>query len=393
VTFALVLLSGAVMFLRTLQNLQTVEAGFAREGVLTMQVDATVPRVRPSAPPSAADTRSEHARLGGLWEAFVEQITAVPGVTAAAAGTMVPLTGRDRGVLIGIGSAPVPEANRYIHVNHVTAGYFEAVGIRVMTGRAFTRADRASSLRVAILNESAARTYFHNANPIGRTVNFPGQRVEDPYEVVGVVRDVRYENLRKPDERMAYLPIEQSIDPISGVVLAVRGRGELMQVMPSIRKAAADTVPSGFVTKVATIEERVGASLIRERMLSALAAFFASLALTLACIGIYGVLAYGVVQRTREIGIRMAIGARQGSVLWMIVREAMALVALGAALGTAAALAAGRFIGTQLFGVTPGDPFTTAAAILVLLIVTVTAACIPAVRASRIHPVAALRSE
>ena len=213
------------------------------------------------------------------------------------------------------------------------------------------------------------------------------------YEVVGVVRDVRYENLRTPDERMAYLPIEQSIDPIAGVVVAVRSRGDMMRLVPSIRKAAADTVPGGFVTSVATIEQRVAASLIRERMLSALASVFAALALMLACIGLYGVLAYGVVQRTREIGIRMAIGARRGSVLWMVVREALGLVAIGATLGTIAALASGRFIGAQLFGVTPGDPTATTAAIFVLLVVTVSAACIPALRASRIHPVAALRSE
>ena len=393
VMFSLVLLCGAVMFLRTLHNLRAVESGFAREGVLTMQVDATVPRVRPNTPPSADDIRSEHARLGAMWEALTARILGIPTVTMAAAGTMAPLTGRDRGVHIAIGGGTVSEADRYIHVNHVTAGYFETAGIRVMTGRAFTRADRAASLRVAILNESAARTYFGRANPLGRKVNFPGQRVEDDYEVVGVVRDVRYENLRTPDERMAYLPIEQSIDPITGVIVAVRGRGDLMRLVPSIRKVAADAAPGGFVTRVAMIEERVAASLIRERMLSALATFFAALALTLACIGIYGVLAYGVVQRTREIGIRMAIGARQRSVLWLVVREALALVAIGATLGTFAALAAGRFIGAQLFGVTPGDPAATAAAMFVLLVVTVSAACIPARRASRIHPVAALRSE
>ena len=208
-----------------------------------------------------------------------------------------------------------------------------------------------------------------------------------------MVRNVRYENLRTPDERMVYLPIEQSIDRIPGVVLAVRARGDMMRLVPSIRKAAADTVPGGFVTSVATIEQRVAASLIRERMLSALASFFAALALTLACIGLYGVLAYGVVQRTREIGIRMAVGARRGSVLWMVVREALTLVAIGATLGTFASLAAGRFIGAQLFGVAPGDPSGTAAAIFLLLAITVSAACIPALRASRIHPVAALRSE
>jgi ABC-type lipoprotein release transport system permease subunit len=192
---------------------------------------------------------------------------------------------------------------------------------------------------------------------------------------------------------MAYLPIEQSIDPITGVMVAVRAPGDVMQLVPSMRRLTAEAVPGGFVTRIATVGQRVAVSLIRERMLTILASLFAGLALTLACMGLYGVLAYGVIRRTREIGIRIAIGAQQGSVIWMVVREALALVAVGAVLGTFAAVAAGRYISNQLFGVSPGDPAATIVAIFLLLAVTVAAACIPARRASRIHPVAALRCE
>ena len=295
---------------------------------------------------------------------------------------------------IAISGAPAPpEQNRGIHINQVTAGYFETMGVRVLAGRSFTPRDRAASLRVAVLNETAARAYFGSENPIGRKINFPGQWVEDEYEIVGVVRDMRYEDLRRPDERMAYLPIEQSIDPITGVMVAVRGSGDVTRLVPSIRRVATDSVPGGFVSRIGTIEQRLQQSLLRERLLSMLATFFAGLALTLACIGLYGIMAYGVVRRTREIGIRIAIGAPQQSVMWMVVRETFVLVIAGAALGTIASLAASRFITHQLFGVAPGDPLAISIAILLLLVVAVAAGYVPARRASRINPVVALRYE
>jgi predicted permease len=393
VTLSLVLLCGAAVFLRTLHNLRLVDAGFDREGVLTLQVDATIPRPR-TAPPSDDNRRREHARLGAIWEQLALRTISTPGVTSAAVATMVPLTGRDRGVLIAVsGVSSLSEKDRYIHINQVTAGYFETMGIRVTAGRPFTHRDRAGSLRVVILNELAARAYFGATNPIGARINFPGQRVEDEYEIVGVVRDARYEDFRTPDERMAYVPIEQSIDPITGAIMVVRPSADVTRVMLPIREAVADTVPGGFITRVATIEQRIASSLIRERLLTVLATFFAMLALVLACIGLYGVLAYGVIRRTREIGIRIAIGARQRSVIWMVVREALSLVSIGAALGLAGSFAAGRFINSQLFEVSPADPAATVLAIFVLLVLTAIACGIPARRASRIHPVTALRYE
>ncbi len=290
VTLSLMLLCAAAVFLRTLHNLRMVDSGFDREGVLTMQIDATVPRPRGSTPPSADERRRDHARLGALWEDLAARINAMPGVMSAAAGTMAPLTGRDRGVNVAVpGVSTFSQEDRSIHINHVTSRYFETMGIGVVTGRAFTSRDRAGSQRVSILNETAARAYFGTTNPIGRRINFPGQRVEDEFEIVGVVRDARYENLRTPDERMAYLPIEQSIDPITGVMLAVRAPGDSLLLVSPMRKVVGEAVPGGFVTRVATIEERLAASLIRERLLTVLATSFASLALMLACMGLYGV--------------------------------------------------------------------------------------------------------
>jgi predicted permease len=307
---------------------------------------------------------------------------------------MNPLSGWERGVAIAIhGPIPGAEKDRGIGINEVTDRYFETMGIRLLAGRLFTPRDRAGSLPVAILNETAARAYFGGETSLGRKVSFPGQRVADELEIVGVVADARYKDLRTPDTRMAYLPLEQAIDPITSALVTVRGSGDVTRLAPSIRAIVTETVPGGFVTGIGTMEQHVEMSLVRERMLALLATFFAALALILACIGLYGVMAYRVARRTREIGIRIAVGASQPSVVWMMVRETLLLVTIGAALGTLASLAANRYIAGQLFGVTPRDPVAIIVALSVLGIVTMVAGYVPARQASRIDPVRALRAE
>ena len=394
VTLSVLLLCGAALFVRTLNNLNGVDFGFDRAGMLSMQVEATVPG-RAVTPKTPAEYRADHDRLGAIWRGFMERLHQVPGVSSAGvAAGMSPLSGLIRGVKIAIdGPAPGPVKDRGIRINQVTDGYFETIGIRLLAGRSFTSRDRSNSLRVAVLNETAARGFFGTESPLGRKVNFPGQRVEDQYEIVGVVANARYQDLRTPDEPMVYVPLDQAIDPITRAVLFVRGAGDVMQLVPAIRASVAETVPGGFVAGVATIEQQVEMSLVRERMLAMLATFFAGLALLLACIGLYGVMAYRVARRTREIGIRIAIGARQQSVVWMMVRETLLLVTIGAALGTLASLGVNRFVAAQLFGVTPRDPVAIAVALSVLGCVTLIAGYVPARHASRIDPVKALRAE
>ena len=394
VTLSVLLLCGAALFVRTLHNLNGVASGFDHDGILTMQVEATVPG-RTVTPTTPAEFRADHARLGAIWRGFMERVHQVPGVSAAAvAAGMSPLSGHIRGVKIAIdGPAPGPEKDRGIRINQVTDRYFETIGTRLLAGRSFTPRDQSGSLRVAILNETAARAFFGTESPLGRKVNFPGQRVQDPYEIVGIVADARYQDLRTPDKPMFYVPLEQAIDPITSAVLFVRGTGDVTRLVPSIRASVAETVPGGFVSGIATIEQQVEMSLVRERMLALLATFFAALALLLACIGLYGVMAYRVARRTREIGIRIAIGARQRSVVWMMVRETLLLVTIGAALGTLASLGVNHFVAAQLFGVTPRDPAAIAVALSVLGCVTLIAGYVPARHASRIDPVKALRAE
>jgi putative ABC transport system permease protein len=393
-SLSVLLLCGAGLFARTLHNLNAVTFGFDREGILSMQVDATVPG-RSVTPKTPAEFRADHARLGAIWRDFTERVRQLPGVSAAAmAAGMSPLSGRIRGVKIAIdGPAPGPVTDRGIRVDQVTDGYFETAGIRLLAGRSFAPQDRSGSLRVAILNETAARGFFDAESPLGRKVNFPGQRVEDWFEIVGVVADAHYQDLRTPDKPMVYIPLDQAIDPITSAVLYVRGRGEVVRLVPSIRAAVAAAVPGGFVAETGTIEQQIARSLIRERMLAMLATFFAALALLLASIGVYGVIAYRVARRTREIGIRLAVGARHQNVVWMLVRETLLLLTIGAAFGTLASLGMNRLIAAQLFGVTPSDPGAIVAALSVLGGVTVLAGYLPARRASRIDPVQALRTE
>jgi putative ABC transport system permease protein len=360
---------------------------------LTMEVEATVPG-RAVAPKTPAEFRADHARLGAIWSGFIERVREVPGVSSAAVAAMNPLSGWFRGVRIAIhGPVQGPEKVHGVSLNQVTDGYFEATGIRLLAGRSFTPRDRSGSLRVAILNETAARAFFGAETPLGRKVNFPGQRVQDEFEIVGIVADARYKDLRTPDQPMAYLPLEQAIDPITDVAVAVRGPGDLTRLVPSIRAIAAQTLPGGLVSGIMTMEQNVEMSLVRERVLALLATFFAALALILACIGLYGVMAYRVARRTREIGIRIAVGASHQSVVWMMVRETLLLVTIGAALGTLASLAANRYIAGQLFGVTPRDPVAIGLALTALAIVTMLAGYVPARQASRIDPVRALRAE
>jgi predicted permease len=394
IALSVLLLCGAALFVRTLHNLNGVGFGFDRDGILTMQVEATVPG-RTVTPKTPAQFRADHARLGAMWRGFIERVRQVPGVSSAGvAAGMSPLSGAIRGVKVAIdGPAPGPEKGRGIRINQVTDRYFETIGIRLLAGRSFTPRDRSGSLRVAILNETAARAFFGTESPLGRKVNFPGQRVEDQFEIAGIVADARYQDLRTPDEPMAYVPLEQAIDPITNAVLFVRGAGDVMRLVPSIRASVAESVPGGFVTGIATIEQQVEMSLARERMLALLATFFAALALMLASIGLYGVMAYRVVRRTREIGIRIAIGARQQSVVWMMVRETLLLVTIGAALGTLASMGVNHFLAAQLFGVTPRDPAAIVVALSVLGCVTLIAGYVPARHASRIDPVKALRAE
>jgi ABC-type antimicrobial peptide transport system permease subunit len=257
----------------------------------------------------------------------------------------------------------------------------------------FTAEDGANSPKVAILNESAARARIPDGNVLGRHVSFPGQRVTVEYEVVGVVRDVRYESLRKAAEPMVYIPIEQALDPISGVMLSIRAHGSVTQVLAAIRQRLQATVPGGFLSDIVTLQQQAEETLLQERLVSILASAFGGLALFLAAIGLYGTMSFSVIARTREIGIRMAVGAQRSALLWLVLRGTLAVVGIGLVLAAPLVVMATGFIRSELFGVSAGDPASLAGAALVLTAVALTAAYRPAWRASRIDPMISLRQD
>jgi predicted permease len=391
ITLSVVLLCGAALFLRTLRNLRDFDTGFDRDGVTLARVDATLPG-REFVP--GPETQAEMSRIGRMWEQFFEPVGALPHVRAASVSSLSPLDGHDRGIrMTVVGRPDEPGGNHGVGINQVSAGYFSTFGVQVLAGRAFTAADVANSPRVAILNESAVRRDFPNENPTGRSVLFPGQRSPGPYEIVGVVRDVRYQNLRKPAGPMVYVPIQQAIDPLSSVAVAVRFTGDAAAIQSLLRDRARTVLPAGFVGPVMSLRQQIDESLIQERLLSILATLFGALALLLAAIGLYGVMSFTVIRRAREIGIRLAIGAGRSDVMWMILRTTLALAAAGLALGLPLVWYSKQYVESQLFGLESADPVSLAVAALVLLAVALASGAWPAWRAARLDPMISLRQE
>jgi predicted permease len=391
ITLSAVLLCGAALFLRSLRNLTTLDAGFRRYGVITALAEPVLPRTTPK---PGKETEEELARIGRMWEDVVEPVGELAAASAVSVSTLSPLGGRDRGVAMSvIGEPPRPGLDQGIHVNQATAGYFNVFGIGLLAGRVLRVGDAANSGRVAVLNEAAVQRFFPNANPVGRRVTFPGQRITDEYEIVGVVRDTRYETLRKAAEPMVYLPLQQAIDRLGTVIVAIRARGDAAGILAVLRERVRKTVPGGFTSGAARLEQQVDESLVEERLLSILANLFAGLALLLAAIGIYGIVSFTVVRRMREIGIRMAIGARRAAVVWLVMRQTLALGGAGLALGIPLVLAAKSYIESELFGIQGSDPRAIGAAMALLLAIALAAGSWPAWRASRLDPMISLRHE
>jgi predicted permease len=391
VTLSLVLLCGAALFVRTLQELNRLEPGFDPAGVVGMVVEATLLPGRSTPDIDPAGHRKEREQVGRVWSDLIDSISRQPGLTAAAASTLMPMSGRDRGVKLTVVGPAAGASGSSIHVNQVTPGFFEMLGIDLLSGRRFDDRDRAGARPVVVLNATAARFHFGDTSPLGRLVSL------GPWtgnlEVIGVVGDTRYESLRNPAERMAYVPLLQPIDRIGTLIVSVKTDGEVRALLPAMREEVRRYVPGGFVAGTRTLSDQVEASLVLERLVSTLASVFGALALALACIGLYGLLSYAVVGRTREIGIRLAVGARRGSVIWLVVSDSLLLLGTGLALGIPIVLWLARFVESRLFGVRPDDPQAIAGALAVLAAAAAIAIAIPAWRASRVDPMRALRCE
>jgi len=366
VALSLVLMVGAGLFLRTLRNLTTVETGLAAEGVHMFKVHAM------------ASGRAESLDLS---RRLLERFQALPGVRAAGVSAhQLDTTDRARVTIEGRESSG---SNEFAHFNRVGGDFFAALGIPMRAGRAIGPRDDVGASPVMVINEAFGRVYFPEQDPLGRRVNGA--------EVVGVTADTRYGALRDPAFPTMFVPAFQQAQ--GAFCFQVRTAPSLGALAPLLRQAVREVAPTAALYDLTTPREQVEGSLSQERLLAGLSSFFGALTLLLASLGLYGSMAYAMGRRTREIGVRMALGARPADVLRMALGGGQRLVLAGAALGVATALALTRLTTSLLYGVTPSDPLMIAAAVLLLVGVTLLACWLPALRAARVDPAVALRYE
>jgi putative ABC transport system permease protein len=379
VALALVLLVGAGLLVESLRRMSAVEPGFRPERLLTLSFRLP-PTKYPEGEPVAAFFRTAIAR-----------IRAVPGVEAAALVRAVPLTGNfaEGGYLVEGRPEPEPGKVPQTQINIVTPEYFRTMGIPLREGRDFTDHDDADAPRVVVVNETLARVAWPGESPLGRRLRPQGS--DDWLSVIGVVGDVKHRRLSEPPQAQVYTAHYQ--DPKIFACVVARTAGPPLAVADGVRAAIWSVDKDQPVWSVVPMEQVLENALGRTRFLLWLFGAFAAVALLLAAIGIYGVLSYAVAQRTQEIGIRIALGARAAQVLRLVVGQGMALVLGAIVLGLAAAAVLSGLMRSLLFGVTPSDPWTFAAAAGVLALVALIACWLPARRATRVDPVAALSHE
>ena len=382
---AVVLVVGAGLMLRSLAELQRIDLGFDPHNVLTMRV---------SLPASAYET-PESAVL--FYRQLLGRVRAVPGVTAAAAVRSLPLatTIGDFGLVIQ-DYTPPPGQNAKGDWQIISDGYLEAMGERLIRGRAIRATDDERAMPVALINEEMVRRYWPGKDPIGGRLKI-GMRADRPWvTVVGIVRDVRHNGVTGIVKEKFYVPHAQwhlSIGPMRSMFLVVRGSGDVNRLAPSIRAELRGLDARLPMADVRTMEDVVDAALSRPRFTGVLFSVFSVLAIVLAAVGIYGVLSYLVSQQTREIGIRLAIGASPGDVARAVIARGFVLSATGLVIGAIAALALGEAVRVLLYNVRPADPVSLVAGISVLLAVALAASYVPARRATKVDPVVALKAE
>jgi putative ABC transport system permease protein len=378
VALALVLLSGAGLFMRSFYRLASVDTGFDPHGVLTFNVNL----------PMAKYSKDE--QQVATFERALAGIRALPGVSSAGAASIFPLAGNDMIFAFDqVGKPPKPPGQGASAMYYaVLPGYFETMRIPLKAGRLFTEAETANTPQTLIISESLAKKFYPNENPLGQRISFGGPKSS---EIVGVVGDVRDEELESKGRVAIYQP--ESQNTFNSMFFAVRTAGDPDSLIPGVRAVIRSLDSSLPLDSVGTVDSLVESSLSQRRFAMLLMAVFAALALALAIIGIYGVLAYSVNQATQEIGIRVALGAKRADVLRLVFSYGGALIAAGIAIGTATAFAAGRLLASQLFEVKATDPVTYATVAFALTLTGFAACLIPALRAMRVDPMIALRSE
>jgi predicted permease len=373
---SLVALVSAGLFLRSLANAQQIELGFDADGLMVMGINA-------------GNQGFDETRGRDLYRRVLERLAGVPGVESATLSTAVPLFagGFQRTTFRDDQDTKDPRNGRLTQINEVADRYFETLQIPILQGRAFTANDRQGSPPVIIINETMAKQFFPNEAALGRRLYIFGR--PDAREIVGIAKTIKYNNVGEPETPHMYVPLDQSYS--SQVIVQARTAGDPDAMLGTVRRELQQLDPSMPLLNVNTYRTILRTSLWAPRFGTSLLAVFGTLALLLAAVGLYGVMSYGVSQRTREIGIRMALGARDRDVRGMVVRQGLLLAMGGIVVGLLASFALARFVTSLLFGVSGADPVTFGAVAGVLMAVATLATYIPAWKASRVDPVDALR--
>jgi predicted permease len=373
------LLIGAGLFARTFQNLRNVDLGFNAENVIIFGV-------RPA-------TVYEDARKIQTYRSLVEGLATVPGVKAVGANRQMLLTGGRWDSSITIPGVEAKDGREpWSFFNAITPGYFEAIGVHVKAGRDLRWSDWGGSKKLCLINETLVKEYLGGANAVGRLMA-QGTRNTPDTEIIGVFGDARYEDVRGPIPRQTFVAMDSTIRNISGVNIFARVQGDPRVVMSQLREQARRIDSNLIVSDMRTLDDQLNRRLSNERLLSFLSVGFALLASLLAVIGLHGVLSFVVARRTREIGIRIALGANKGRVIRLIMVGMLPVILLGIVSGVVAGLLCGRFVESQLYGVKAADPIVLAISVVILCAASMLASFIPAWRASRIDPMVSLRHD
>jgi putative ABC transport system permease protein len=378
VALAVILLGGSGLMIRSLARLLSVNPGFEAENVLTLRLNPT---------------GMSRDSIPTFFTAMMERLEGLPGVTSAAIADCPPLNGGCNGTVITFPDQPPMGLDQSpgIGMHTLTPSWFRTMKVPLLAGRLFTDADRIGSPKVILISESAARKFWPGTNPVGKRAAVYQGGFDTGAEVIGVVGDVRYNTIDSLPNPDAYASYFQS--PRFRMMIFLKTEGDPAALAGPARQAIQEMVPDLPVYDIQTMDSRVAVSSAHARFSAVLLGIFAAIALALAIVGIYGVMSFTVSQRTREIGIRMALGADRANVVRMVIGEGVALAGIGVVIGIGAALGLTRVLRSFLFDINPSDPITYAGLVLLLGITALLAAWIPARRAARVDPVEALKGE
>jgi putative ABC transport system permease protein len=380
IAFCLLLLVVAGLFVRSLRVLTRADLGFDRAHVLGARLDVR----------SLGYNDEQRA---ALYDRVLARVAAIPGVLSASLSENGPIANSSTVSSLGV-EGYTPREGERLRTNEetVTQRYFETVGLRILQGRNFVAADRVPASRATIVNQTMARRFFGKGDPIGRRWNYGDAFDDKAFVIVGVVEDAKYRDVKETTPNMAYrLYVDGAGDMLTD--LEVRTAGAPDALVPTLRQALVEAEPQLPVIDILPLSDRVARNVSQDTVVAQLTSVFGAVALLLACLGLYGTVSYGVTQRVAELGLRLALGAERSTVMWMVIREAMVVVAIGGLVGLPLTYLVGRSLGTLLYEIPPVDPWAYAAGASILVAVAMIAAYLPAHRASRIEPMAAIAGQ